>query len=410
MKKSIINFLLLSLVITVFCPSAFAWNDVGHKLTAYIAWQRMSPAARENVIKILLKAPEDSDLSVFYPQDSRSTAARQRELFMIAAYWADIVRDRDFPMRYKYHHGNWHYSDTFWTQENGKVKILDNPNEEGGKAVEQLFAAEKTLRNTSAKDAEKAIAIAWFLHLSGDIHQPLHTSARVTDLEPKGDQGGNTFLLTPKNTPRENQMNLHWFWDSIVNRVITRKDDAADSAFLPPIAEQMMKKYPFAKAQSRLNLGKFDEWQKESFTVATKEVFPSTLVREQMPSKQYVNNAFRISEEQIVLAGYRMGETLNTIFGNNQTAGFADAENNIPCQIIRKVPYPVTKTSPSNSKQEIALLNLCPPNKGMMARPMTSFMINGAVKMFEYDVDKVFKTAQEARDYAAKNGIKDVSF
>lgn len=411
MKKSIINFLLLSLVITVFCPSVFAWNDVGHKLTAYIAWQRMSPAARENVIKILLKAPEDSDLSALYPQDSRSAAARQRELFMIAAYWADIVRDRDFPMRYKYHRGNWHYSDTFWTQdENGKAKILDNPNEEGGKAVEQLFEAEKTMRNTSAKDAEKAIAIAWFLHLSGDIHQPLHTSARITDLEPKGDQGGNTFLLMPKNTPRENQMNLHWFWDSIVNRVITRKDDAADSAFLPPIAEQMMKKYPFAKAQSRLNLGKFDEWQKEVFAIATKEVFPSTLVREQMPSKQYVSNAFRISEEQITMAGYRMGETLNAIFGNNQTTAFADAENNIPCKIIRKVPYPVTKTNPSNSKQEIALLNLCPPNKGMAARPMTSFMINGAIKMFEYDVDKVFKTAQEARDYAAKNGIKDVSF
>jgi len=410
MKKSIINFLLLSLVITVFCPSVFAWNDVGHKLTAYIAWQRMSPTARENVIKILLKAPEDSDLSALYPQDSRSAAARQRELFMIAAYWADIVRDRDFPMRYKYHRGNWHYSDTFWKQENGKAKILDNPNEEGGKAVEQLFEAEKTLRNPSAKDAEKAIAIAWFLHLSGDIHQPLHTSARITDLEPKGDQGGNTFLLMPKNTPRENQMNLHWFWDSIVNRVITRKNDAADSAFLPPIAEQMMKKYPFAKAQSRLNLGKFDEWQKEVFAIATKEVFPSTLVREQMPSKQYVSNAFRISEEQITMAGYRMGETLNAIFGNNQTTAFADAENNIPCKIIRKVPYPVTKTNPSNSKQEIALLNLCPPNKGMAARPMTSFMINGAVKMFEYDVDKVFKTAQEARDYAAKNGIKDVSF
>ncbi len=410
MKKSIINFLLLSLVITVFCPSAFAWNDVGHKLTAYIAWQRMSPAARENVIKILLKAPEDSDLSALYPQDSRSAAARQRELFMIAAYWADIVRDNKFPMRYKYNRGNWHYSDTFWKQENGQVKILDNPNEEGGKAVEQLFEAEKTMRNPSAKDAEKAIAIAWFLHLSGDIHQPLHTSARITETEPKGDQGGNTFLLMPKNTPRENQMNLHWFWDSIVNRVVTRKDDAADSAFLPPIAEQMMKKYPFAKAQSRLNLGKFDEWQKEVFAVATKEVFPSTLVREQMPSKQYVNNAFRISEEQITMAGYRMGETLNAIFGNNQTTAFADAENNIPCKIIRKVPYPVTKTNSSDSKQEIALLNLCPKDKGMAARPMTSFMINGAVKMFEYDVDKVFKTAQEARDYAAKNGVKDVSF
>ncbi len=327
MKKSIVNFLLFSLAVFAFCPSVFAWNDVGHKLTAYIAWQRMSPATRENVIKILLKAPEDSDLSALYPQDSRSTAAKQRELFMIAAYWADIVRDRSFPMRYKYHRGNWHYADTFWTQENGQVKILENPSAEGGKAVEQLFEAEKTMRNPAATDAEKAIAIAWFLHLSGDIHQPLHTSARVTDLEPKGDQGGNTFLLSPKSAPRENQMNLHWFWDSIINRVVERKNDAADSAFLPPVADKIMKKHPFAGFQNRLNLGKFDDWQKEGFTIATKEVFPSTLIREQMPSKQYVNNSFKISEEQIALAGYRMGEMLNAIFGEKTSmSGDANKE------------------------------------------------------------------------------------
>lgn len=410
MKKSIVKFSLLSLVIAVFCQPVFAWNDVGHKLTAYIAWQRMSPAARENVIKILEKAPEDSQLAAHYPQDSRSAAARQREFFMIAAYWADIVRDRDFPMRYKYHRSNWHYSDTFWRQENGRAVIIENPNEEGGKAVEQLFEAEKTMRDADATFAEKAIAIAWFLHLSGDIHQPLHTSARITDTEPKGDQGGNTFLLTPKQTPRENQMNLHWFWDSIINRVVERRVDAPDAVFLPPVAEQIMKKYPFAKMQSRLDPGKFDEWQKQSFAIATREVFPPTLIREQMPPKQYVNNAFRISEEQIALAGYRMGETLNRIFGAPETSAFADAANNIPCKIIRKVPYPVSKTNTGNSKTEIALLNLCPPNRGMVARPMTSFLIGGKPVMFEYDVEKVFKTEREAREYAAANGIKDSSF
>jgi len=409
MKKSVVNFLLLSAAVFVFCPPASAWNDVGHKLTAYIAWQRMSPAARENVVRILLKAPEDSHLSALYPQDSRSVETRRRELFMIAAYWADIVRDRDFPMRYKYHRGNWHYADTFWRQENGRAVVVENPNEEGGKAVEQLFEAEKTMRRAEATPAEKAIAVAWFLHLAGDIHQPLHTSARITDVEPKGDQGGNTFLLTPKTAPREDQMNLHWFWDSIVNRVAERKNDAADSAYLPPIAEQIMKKHPFAGVQSRLNLGKFDEWQKESFAVATAEVFPPTLIREQMPSKQYVNNAYRISERQIALAGYRMGETLNAIFAA-QTTAFADEENNIPCKIIRKVPYPVTKTNTPNQKMEIALLNLCPANRGTAARPMTSFLIGGQPKMFEYEVERIFKTEREAREFAEKNGIRDGSF
>jgi hypothetical protein len=310
-----IKILFLLIVCFISTIPAFAWDDTGHKLTGYIAWQQMTPAAREKAINILMSAPEDSDLSVFFMQDSRSIGARQLELFMIATTWADIVRDRKFKNRYdKYHKSNWHYSDTFWTMENGQVKILPNPNEEGGKAVEKLYDFEKVLRNNSASNAEKAIALAWILHLGGDIHQPLHTSARITELEPKGDQGGNLFLLTPKDTPRDKSESLHWFWDSIVGRNQPRKNDACDTDYLPAIAAQMMKKNPFAKMQNRLALGQFDQWQKESFKFATTEVFPATLIRYQTPPAAYKKRAFQISQEQIAMAGYRLGAMLNQIF------------------------------------------------------------------------------------------------
>jgi hypothetical protein len=314
-KKIIKNLILLSFVL-IFAAQAFAWDSVGHKLSAYIAWRQMTPATREKVIKILLNAPEDSDLSAFYPQDARSESARQQELFMIAAYWSDIVRDRKFKNRSeKYHHSNWHYSDTFWKMENGQLKIVENPNEEGGKAVEKLFDFEKVLRDKDKSDADKAIAIAWVLHLGGDIHQPLHTSARITEFEAKGDQGGNTFLLSPKDTPRENQMNLHWFWDSIIGRVETRKNDLPDAIYLPQIGDKIMKKYPFAKMQNRLAPGKFDQWQQESFKIATTELFPPSLIRFQMPPASYTKKSFGIAEQQIALAGYRLAATLNQIFG-----------------------------------------------------------------------------------------------
>ena len=316
MSKKIIKNLILLAVVLIFASPAFAWDSVGHKLSAYIAWQQMTPATREKVIKILLNAPEDSDLSALYPQDARSESARRQELFMIAAYWSDMVRDRKFKNRSeKYHHSNWHYADTFWKMENGQLKIVENPGEEGGKAVEKLFDFEKVLKNKDESDADKAIAIAWVLHLGGDIHQPLHTSARITEFEPKGDQGGNTFLLTPKDTPRENQTNLHWYWDSIVGRVETRKMDAPDAVYLPPIAAKMMKKYTFAKMQNRLALGKFDQWQQESFKIATTEMFPQTLVRFQMPPASYTKKSYGIAEQQITLAGYRLGAMLNQIFG-----------------------------------------------------------------------------------------------
>ena len=309
-----IKILVLFIFISVLANATVkAWDDAGHKTIAYIAWNQMSPEAREQAFKILMSAPEDSDLSVFYLQDSRSAEVKKRELFMLAATWADIVRDKKFKVRFeKYHHSNWHYSDTFWTMENGKVKILPSPEGENGLALQKLIEFDKALRDANISDEEKAIALAWVLHLSGDIHQPLHTSARVTDLEPKGDQGGNLFLLTPKDAkPSEN---LHWFWDSILGRVVAR-NDMSDAQYITLIGDMIMSKYPSAEMQSRLAVGNFEEWQKGSFALATTEVFTPDLIRYEMPSAKYRRNAFAVSEQQMALAGYRFGAMLDQIFG-----------------------------------------------------------------------------------------------
>jgi hypothetical protein len=323
MKKPIINFLLLSILLFVFAVPAFAWDDSGHKLVAYIAWQQMTPEARERAINILLNAPEDSQINALYPTPpdadfstypigARSKEAKERDFFMIVAYWADIVRDRKYEKRSKYHHGAWHYLDTFWREVNGKIEVLSDMENDKENVVERLFAFDKVLRS-DAKDAEKAIALAWIMHLAGDVHQPLHASGRVTPEEPKGDQGGNTFSLSPPDAKRKE--NLHWFWDSIVVRTVPRKNDSSDAEYLPPIGNAIMKKYPFAKMQNRLEIGKFDAWQQESFKIASERLYPKTLIRNQMPSAAYNKMAFGIAEEQIALAGYRLGAMLNQIFG-----------------------------------------------------------------------------------------------
>ena len=72
MKNLLINSLFLFTIIFTLVSSASAWDDTGHKLVSYIAWQQMSPKAREKAANLLINAPEDSDLSVFYLQDSRS--------------------------------------------------------------------------------------------------------------------------------------------------------------------------------------------------------------------------------------------------------------------------------------------------------------------------------------------------
>lgn len=317
MRRGNVSRKIFAILFLAFCMPAFAWDDVGHKTTAYIAWQVMSPQAKERAIKILLSAPEDSTLSVFFSNyDARPLEIRQLEFFMTAAIWSDIIRDRNFSQRYqKYHKSNWHYFDKFWKIENGTLKIVEKPETtEGGKAVEKLYEFEQTLRSSTASDAEKAIALAWFLHVAGDIHQPLHNSARITEEEPNGDQGGNLFLLTPKGTPREKQENLHWFWDSIIVRNIPRGEDC-DAVFIRNLAQSLMKKYPLEQMRNNLKIGEYKQWHEEAFQIAVSEVFPATLKRFEMPSEQYRKRALEISEKQIALAGYRIGITLNEIFG-----------------------------------------------------------------------------------------------
>ena len=70
------------------CISAQAWDDVGHKITGYIAWQRMSPHARENVIRILRAAPEDSQLATFYKTyGPESDDVKRLEFFIFVPSW-----------------------------------------------------------------------------------------------------------------------------------------------------------------------------------------------------------------------------------------------------------------------------------------------------------------------------------
>jgi hypothetical protein len=297
------------------CLPALAWDETGHKITAYIAWQQMSPAVRDRVFRTMLKAPDDSEVTAYWlSYGSRSEEVRRKEFFVLMATWADIIKDRTRNARYrKYNNSNWHYTDTFWTDRSGRIEILPAP-EDGGLALEKIIDFDKVIRGT-ALDEQKAIAIVWLEHLIGDIHQPLHTSARVTETEPKGDQGGNLFYLTPKGTPREKQDNLHSFWDGSIGRTMRNEDGECDEDYIEPIAQKIMKQHPLGKLNQKLAPGRFADWVKESLSLAQQEVYSSDLKRAEAPSDKYRKKAFKIAQERLALAGYRIGTLFNEVFG-----------------------------------------------------------------------------------------------
>jgi len=308
--------ILLAIFVSGAIFPVFGWHDEGHKLTGYIAWQRMTPTTREAVIRILRAAPEDSDISAFYPvYGIEPEDLRKMEYFVLMPTWADMVRERSLPVRnQKYHHSNWHYDDTFWSEADGKVVVMSGF-DEGGVALAQLAEAEKMMRDPKGKDSDKAVAIAWMLHLTGDIHQPLHNSARVTKTEPKGDQGGNLFFLTPEGTPPAQRLNLHTYWDGITSRSVPLEKGQCLDDYLAELGTKMMKKYPYEQFAGSLKLGDYKAWHNEGFALATTVVYTPDLKRFEMPSEKYQKNAFTTAERQIALAGYRIAETLNNIFG-----------------------------------------------------------------------------------------------
>jgi S1/P1 Nuclease len=269
-----------------------AWDDNGHKVIARIAWDSIKKETRDKAIKLLKAAPPDSDLAM--------PALSDRELFLRAATWPDIVRDKNFQQRWeKYHHGKWHYINWFWEPGPPPRDRPDlHPDPEN--IVQKLNDLQSSLADAARSDAERAIDLAWVLHLVGDIHQPLHSSARVTPKTPKGDEGGNLFKLTEDES-------LHWYWDQILVRIYIRRPG---EDFIAKIAGRLEKSYPEPSQEAKLLPGRFEDWAKDGFAICKNTVYVG-VEPGRMPSQAYRENAWKIVKPKVALAGYRLADFLD---------------------------------------------------------------------------------------------------
>ena len=327
MKRKL--FPVLTLILALFLPQPVqAWNGTGHQVVARIAWDNMSSTARQNAIALLQAAPPDACLLDLFPNDLRPLADRQREFFMRASTWPDIVRPSDEDTRActRFHRRNWHFINYFWEGTSGATGT-NAPQDREDIEIPEVNALErlKFFRPLVAcgtpacgtPQEERATTLAWILHLVGDIHQPLHTSARVTSRprEREGDQGGNLFKLGPSN----DSLSLHSYWDGIVDRSEPRRQEERDNnlAYLNRMVGVITQEHPRSAAMiSRLRPGDFQAWSLEGIEKTKRLVYPQSLQRAQMPNDHYRQMAFRTSKEAIALAGYRLADLLNQMLGS----------------------------------------------------------------------------------------------
>ncbi len=285
-----------------------AWDEVGHRVVARIAWRELRPETRVRAVALLRAAPEDAGLRALLPTDDRDLESREREFFARAAVWADMIRDRDLEAN-RYDRPTWHYVNFFWSRPapDAPAELLDWPLV--GELLDQLERIRVSLGAPDRPAAERAIDLAWLLHLVGDLHQPLHCTARVTPQEPEGDRGGNLFRLGGDD-------NLHYFWDSIVTRRFDRREGETDEALVDRIADTIVQAHPRSALAAELGRRDVRAWARESVDVVHATAYPATLRRGAPPGARYADAVYAAAARRIALAGYRLAALLEELLGS----------------------------------------------------------------------------------------------
>ena len=281
---------------------AMAWNRAGHMVSGAIAYRELlarDPAAARRAVEILRAHPAYQ--SRWLPMiTAHGMADHDILLFMLAARWPDDVRDEP------YDHPTWHYINLPVVPPRDTTRPPVNTS---GELVVETAHNLAVLRDPESADADKAIALAWVLHLVGDIHQPLHATNFFSTRWPQGDRGGNSMFI--RATPTSQSINLHSFWDGLIigsddtrstmNRAIALRAAhpagtlAAQITILSPMAWAADESLPLARQHAYLDGGLGAGTVRDSATV--------------LPAA-YAANAQRVAEERVTLAGYRMGALL----------------------------------------------------------------------------------------------------
>lgn len=270
---------------------AAAWGDLGHKVTALIAYRHLTPAVQAKVNALLAS---DTD-----PLTAPDFASR--------ATWAD-----------KYREGHretaaWHFVDVEIDHPDLGSACFGFPALAPGQLASQgpaqdcvvdkieEFAGE--LRSPATPPAERLLAFKFLIHFLGDLHQPLHASDH-------DDRGGNCIGLSP--SPDGHSANLHAWWDTGVVEALGGSAQDIARRLGAQIAPGQAKAWAVGDPRA---------WARESFQIARNGVYalPVRPTCGQHGSvaltAAYQAMARRDAAVQLQKAGIRMAALLNRALG-----------------------------------------------------------------------------------------------
>ncbi|MBX9601099.1 MAG: S1/P1 nuclease [Bryobacteraceae bacterium] len=290
------------LVLTMVAPLD-AWNATGHRAIAAIAYQRLNPRARARVDSLLARHP---DFLTILTRNATDPGNRMLEAVQAAAVWPDTIKgDRrfwddekkdaqptpllpgfpDMKMRKP-----WHYKDLPFSPDGTPLQPAGAEN-----AITALARLMQDVTRPPDDARNPAYALPWILHISGDIHQPLHAVSRFLKDQPDGDAGGNGVKTAGE------KRNLHWYWDDLPGNGSSEVLAAALTREFRPVR--------------RRNPA---DWLNESAGIAQREVYTFGPIRgsETQPvvlDAAYATKAQAIARRRMAEAGYRLADLLNSL-------------------------------------------------------------------------------------------------
>ena len=223
--------------------------------------------------------------------------------FIAAGPWADDVRNE------RRETGPWHYVNLHFRDDGRPSRNHPDPEN----VLVAIGRMTKTLGDRTQSDASRAEALRFLIHFVGDLHQPLHATARDTAEFPHGDRGGNDFKILPPGNAL-GPTNLHALWDSGA-RLFVEVDRPPSADALKQVEQQAQEFMAASPKDKTAGAGELaiDTWATEGLTLARERVY--RLRPNEVPGSEYLASVKRISQERATLAGYRLAAYLNKLLG-----------------------------------------------------------------------------------------------
>ena len=293
-----------------------AWSAPGHMIITASAYDQLTEAERTKFDTILQGHPKYQTWSEAYPAAGLPELPLGKFVAMLASLYPDDIRNHDNPETFP----EWHYIDYPLYPPDFPMKPAPTPGNDILVGIEK--SANAVVKLTSEYDLRpRAKMLSYFLHLVGDIHQPLHCETLFDENfpEPEGDRGGNNAWVKP---PGGEAIKLHAFWDQLFGPGPQLYRLAPLTMVLAALhrAQELAPGFPRNSLPELATHRTPLSWSLESREL----VITSVWLRHTLPygltagtagelPVDYVSKAREIGNRQAALAGHRLADQLHEI-------------------------------------------------------------------------------------------------